>query len=116
MTNARLFAGLALIWGLAIAVGSLMPGEALPSALPWDKLQHALGYGGLALLLYLSGRTRLWALMVSFVFGIAIEYAQCLVPGRMGGDWADILANTLGAVLGLFIATLVQYFGRLSRQ
>ncbi|MCX2524149.1 VanZ family protein [Larsenimonas rhizosphaerae] len=97
-------------WAMAIAIGSLMPGDDLPSHLPWDKLQHGLGYGVLAALLYAAGLTRLQALMSAFVFGVAIEYGQCLVPGRMGGDWEDILANTLGALAGLVLATIIRLY------
>ncbi|WP_106476674.1 VanZ family protein [Phytohalomonas tamaricis] len=104
---ARFWTVLAVLMALAIAVGSLMPAQELPEQMPWDKLQHLTGYGMLALLTCLTGVTRLKTLIMVFVYGVAVEYAQTLAPGRMGGDWADILANTLGALLGIVIATVI---------
>lgn len=104
---ARFWRLLTLLMALAIAVGSLMPADELPEQLPWDKLQHLAGYGALALLACLAGYSRLRTLIGVVAYGIAIEYAQLLAPGRMGGDWHDILANTLGALLGIALASLL---------
>ena len=37
-----------LLLGLALAVGSLMPGPPMPEVAQGDKLMHLLGYGVLA--------------------------------------------------------------------
>jgi len=94
------------VWGLAalsvaaaIAWGSLVPADALPPDLPWDKLNHLAAYAGLAGALGLAG----WRLPVAgtaaVLYGVLIELAQLGVPGRAGGDPLDILANTLGVLL-----------------
>lgn len=93
----RLWAALAVLAALVIAWGSLTPASDLPESLPWDKASHFIGYGGLAGLLGLAGVRLSWALLISVLFGAAIEVAQIPVPGRLGGDLQDILANTLGA-------------------
>lgn len=93
----RLWAVLAVLAALVIAWGSLTPGSELPGSLPWDKASHFIGYAGLAGLLGLAGVRLPWALLISVWFGAAIEFTQIPVPGRLGGDVQDILANTLGA-------------------
>lgn len=87
-------AGLAV---LVIAWGSLTPGSELPETLPWDKASHFIGYAGLAGLVGLAGVRLSLAFLAALLLGTVIEVAQLPVPGRLGGDWADILANGLGA-------------------
>ncbi|TFH87631.1 VanZ family protein [Billgrantia azerbaijanica] len=94
---------LAAIAALAIALGSLMPGSEMPGRLPWDKASHFLGYAGLAGLAGLAGVRLPLAFAASLLYGIAIEYAQLLAPGRSGGDWGDILANGLGAAAAVLL-------------
>lgn len=93
----RLWAGVAVLAALAIALGSLIPGGEMPDRLPWDKANHFLGYAGLAGLLGLAGVRLSLAGGFAVFYGITIEVAQIPVSGRSGGDWADILANGLGA-------------------
>ena len=58
-------------------------------------------------LLLLFG-TRLWwmALLASFAMTTAIEVAQRSIPGRVP-DERDLLANGLGAIVGVFIALVL---------
>ena len=108
----RLWAALAVVGAVAIAIGSLTPGSQMPSNLPWDKLNHFVGYAGLAGLIGLAGLRLPLAFLAAVLFGIAIEVAQIPVPGRSGGDWADILANTLGAAFAvLLLAGARRWFG-----
>ncbi|MFG6158546.1 VanZ family protein [Halomonas sp. 1390] len=93
----RLWAVLAVLAALVIAWGSLTPGSELPGSLPWDKASHFIGYAGLTGLIGLAGVRLPWALLISVLYGAAIEVAQIPVPGRLGGDLQDILANALGA-------------------
>ncbi|MDI5985293.1 VanZ family protein [Halomonas sp. M4R5S39] len=93
----RLWAALAVLGAVAIALGSLTPGSEMPDRLPWDKANHFVGYAGLVGLAGLAGMRLPIAFAVAVLYGIAIEYAQIPVPGRSGGDWHDLLANGLGA-------------------
>lgn len=104
----RAWAGLAALAALVIAVGSLAPGNEMPDSLPWDKANHFIGYGGLAGLVGLAGISMRPAFIGVVAYGIAIEFTQLPVPGRMGGDPLDILANTLGALLGLAVLALLR--------
>ncbi|MFP4138597.1 MAG: VanZ family protein [Halomonas sp.] len=99
----RLWAALAVLAALVIALGSLTPGEAMPSRLPWDKLNHFVGYAGLAGLIGLAGVRLPQALLLAAGYGVAIEFAQLPVAGRSGGDGADILANGLGAAFAVLL-------------
>ena len=99
----RRWAVLASLALLVIAWGSLTPSHELPETLPWDKASHFIGYGGLAGLIGLAGIRLPSAFLAALLLGIAFEFAQALVPGRVGGDWVDILANGLGAAVAALI-------------
>ncbi|WP_416138736.1 VanZ family protein [Halomonas sp. HK25] len=103
-----LWAALAVAGALAIALGSLTPGSQMPSSLPWDKANHFVGYVGLAGLIGLAGVRLPLAFLMAVLFGITIEYAQVPVPGRSGGDWWDILANSLGAGFAVTLLHLLR--------
>ncbi|GHC29482.1 VanZ family protein [Aidingimonas halophila] len=104
----RLWAVLALAAAAVIAFGSLTPGKEMPDTLPWDKLNHFIGYAGLAGLSGLAGWPLRWAFVVVSLYGIAIEFAQLWVPGRLGGDWLDISANVLGAASATGLLHLIR--------
>lgn len=92
-----------LIVGAALYV-CLVPGQELPVALEWnDKLSHFAGHGLMAL--YFSGivaRRSWWKILVFLVmFGIAIELAQYFMHAGREGDPRDVVANSIGALLGL---------------
>ncbi len=98
-----------------IALVSLAPQEALPPVGLWDKLQHLLAYGALALVggVAFPGRRRLLVLGGWLVLlGCALELAQAEIPGRFASI-GDALANAFGVALGL---TAAQWAARLGRQ
>lgn len=104
------FALVALAWAMAVAWGSLAPTSAIPQQLPWDKFNHFVAYAGLAFWLRRSGRHWLTALLVAIGFSILIEYLQLAAPGRDGGDWQDILANSLGACSAWVLARMSHWW------
>jgi hypothetical protein len=67
-------------------------------------------------LLLLFG-TRLWwlALLASFAMTSAIEFAQRSIPGRVP-DGRDLLANGLGAVIGVLIGLVLTMPAALPRR
>ena len=105
----RGWAVLAWLAAAVIAWGSLTPGGDLPPTLPWDKASHFIGYAGLAGLVGLAGIRLPRAFLAVLLLGIAIEVAQLGVPGRSGGDPADMLANALGAGAALLLLWLLRY-------
>lgn len=108
-----------LIWAILILAFSSIPNSELPDFSLWrilsgDKLIHVFLYGILSFLLlgssvkqYIYRRIRYNAMLFSFVtsvcFGVLIEVYQEFVLTDRFGDWADALANGVGAMLGLLL-------------
>lgn len=76
-----------------------------------DGLLHALGYAGLALLLYLTLRrtfrlqsraAAFGSWLIALAYGVADEFHQRFVPGR-NSSVDDLLADALGAGLLLLL-------------
>ena len=104
-----------LWWGLGVALLvaatylCLVPHVELPETFEWnDKVSHLVGHGALAL--YFAGlvpRRSWWKVFVFLVlFGTAIEFAQYAMHVGRDGDPRDVIANSLGAFLGLGLARL----------
>ena len=108
-TLTRLLWGFGLILVALAAYVCLVPGTDLPKAFEWnDKVSHIMGHAALAA--YFSGlvaRRSWWKILLAlFAFGIAVEILQnTMHAGRMG-DPRDVLANTVGVLLGLGLAWL----------
>jgi VanZ family protein len=96
------------VWIVAICAGSLWPlsGPVMPGG---DKIQHLLGYAGLAFLAAQAFRPRPAVWLFASSIGILLEFAQALTPWR-SFEVADMLANALGALLGLLAALLWRMF------
>lgn len=91
------------VWVIAIFYLSLMPAPPQPVQF-WnaDKLEHALSYCLLMLWfcqVYRQRRSRLLLAALLLIMGTAIEYIQGETTYRFF-DYADILSNTTGVVLG----------------
>lgn len=73
----------------------------------WDKSNHALAFAALMFsgyFGYASSRARLVGLWLALLaLGSAIEVAQLYVPNR-SGEWQDLLADSLGLLLGCLLA------------
>ncbi|MEK7408923.1 MAG: VanZ family protein [Acidobacteriota bacterium] len=106
------------IWWLDlafVAATSLLPGRLLmriglgPAAVN-DKGVHFLAYASLAVLPVLGiarPRCALAAAASVVLLGLALEFAQRLVPGR-SFEWADFAANNLGVLAGAAAGLLVR--------
>ncbi|MFM7053169.1 MAG: VanZ family protein [Bacteroidota bacterium] len=108
-----------LIWAILIWAFSSIPNTELPDFSFWrilsgDKLIHVFLYGVLSFLLvgsslkqHMYRRVRYNALTFSLfatsVYGVLIELYQEFVLTDRFGDWADALANFVGALLGLIL-------------
>jgi len=91
------------IWALAVAWTSLLPQDDLPSTLlVSDKVIHLLAYAALGMLAILSGLTRIWAFAAVMGWGLALEVAQGLL-GYRSFEWADLLADGLGASVAIVV-------------
>ena len=87
-----------------------------------DKLEHAAGYGALAVLacgLFAPGRARMAALLWLLLFGVMIELAQGAWAVNRQADAWDVLANAGGIALAAVLfrrANALQWCERMLRQ
>jgi VanZ family protein len=97
----RAVLGAALV---TVAWTSLLPPEDLPQDVAVsDKVVHALAYALLGALVVLSGLRWLPSVVAVVVFGLAVEIAQG-VSGYRSFEWADLLADAVGAAVGAGVA------------
>ena len=86
----------------------LMPVEDVARVHWSDKISHLIGHGTLAL--YFAGlvpRRAWWKIFVFLLLiGVAIEFAQHFMSVGREGDPRDVLANSIGALLGLALGRL----------
>lgn len=83
----------------AITTLSLLPLPELPEVAGGDKLHHIMAYLCLAIPVTVKGEGRLlWFLLFYITWSGAIELIQPFV--NRYGEWADLLANGVGLLLG----------------
>jgi len=94
----------------AITVMSMIPSTQLPNVLDfWDKAQHALAFAILTLtgsIAYPTKRTRIYLGLI--LFAVGIELIQKYFTTTHVGDARDLLADGLGAILGIIIYILLR--------
>lgn len=94
-------------YALLVLILSLFPAppEIKVPVLGWDKLQHALAYAVLTLLIAralgqigCNGKRKwLLAVLVAAAWGGLLEIAQGLFTTCRNADWGDVLADAIGA-------------------
>lgn len=89
----------------AVLYLALAPNPPQSGTLGWDKLNHMLAFAALGSVARL-GTLRPWPWVASALlgFGGLIELLQMLTPTR-SAEWADLLADALGIIIGLALAT-----------
>ena len=105
----------ALFWACFVALNALAlsPAPYLPPDLFnwWDKAQHAIGFGVLAVLAVLAypeaSRLRIALLLIGQ--GVLIEVLQ-YYGGYRFGDWQDAVADGVGVLLGLAMARVMDFW------
>lgn len=109
------WAGLWAALMVLVSVAALSPGNSTPSLSANDKLDHLLAFSALAaaggLALRAGWRSALLVSTSTVAYGGFIEVAQTQIPGRFG-DWADLLADSAGVVLGLGAVLLLRWLWR----
>jgi len=105
---------LTLLIALAIAALTLTPaGAANPGIAGFDKLVHFVAFAALAMPLASARRLPLvWIVLAGLAFDGLIELIQPYV-GR-SAEWADWLADGLGALVGASLVTRISRKRRLS--
>lgn len=106
MNRKRIFQGLFWLWFTAVWVLSMIP-LSVPDVPSGDKVGHFVSYG---LLAWLAGnlepnRLRVW--LGASLMGVVVECVQYLLPWR-SFELLDMLANSTGALLGIFLLILIR--------
>jgi len=107
MNVSRVWWTLGALLVVIAAIVCLVPLPEMPKSFDLnDKVSHLIGHGALAL--YFAGlmpRRSWWKIFVFLLlFGALIEFAQYYMNLGRNGDPRDVLANSLGAALGLLAA------------
>jgi len=96
------------IYLLMVTYVSTTPSIGVPIE-SWDKLLHFLTYGIFAALAYplvRSRKTYCYACVSIVAYSGLMEFIQYFIPGRAMSAY-DMLANTMGVLLGAFIVNAV---------
>jgi VanZ family protein len=92
---------------LLVCYLALVPSPPQEVSMGWDKANHAAAFLALTVAGCLGFRgsrgNLVWVLLGVFGLGCAIEVVQLFVPGRTC-EWQDLLADTAGIALGLFVS------------
>ena len=97
---------------IAINALALSPAPFLPPVFDWwDKLQHAIAFGTLAVLAVLAypkaSRLRIALLLIGQ--GVLIELLQ-YYGGYRFGDWQDAVADGVGVLVGLAMVRVIDFW------
>jgi VanZ family protein len=86
---------------LAVLVLSLLPPDIPEPSTGWDKTNHLLAFGVLAILGLRGWPGRSWHVVAALVgYGALIECLQSLTTYR-DASWLDLLADVIGIGIGL---------------
>jgi len=102
----------ALLWFIVTTVLLVIPGNALPKAPPieipfFDKWVHVVLFGILSWLFCAFAKSipdKVKILVVVIIYGIAMEFVQKYLVINRSFDIVDIVADSIGAVLGVLLA------------
>lgn len=110
-----LFVILSIVWAIVIFIFSSIPGSGLPSNMGfWTIVGHLSEYLLLASLLTLVFKVHnrpMWKVvlivtLISSLYGASDEFHQLFVEGRYS-DFFDWITDTVGAILGSIIASIL---------
>lgn len=112
-----------LFWALSILFLCAIGTEDLPSVgfldlFSFDKFVHAFMFGVLAMTLLvalkrqsrfqlLRKRAIIISLVCSIAYGVLIELLQYFLSTGRSAEFQDLIANTVGSVLGIYFFRLV---------
>lgn len=108
MNYAVVMRWLAIIWTIVILIGCLTPHEDIPGPLiAWnDKVLHVAIFAPFSFLWIQAGFRTNKVLIAGVLLGGLIEALQGLLPINRSADWVDLLADSLGIMVGAGLALL----------
>lgn len=110
MNYLLVFRWLAIIWTIIMLVGCLTPHDHVPSLLmSWsDKLLHVAIFALFSVLWLWAGVSLVTVVVAGVFLGALIEVLQYLLPINRSADWEDLVADAVGAIVGVGLAWLIQ--------
>jgi VanZ family protein len=115
----------AVLWTLIITYLSLTTSTQQPQTFKnADKIVHFTFYFGFVILWYrylvfknsALLKNKIMLVLVSVFFGIAIEFAQKYLTTTRQADIWDVVANSTGSLIGIFVATKLFTTNSLSKK
>ncbi|WP_128544347.1 VanZ family protein [Larkinella soli] len=105
----------AIGWTIAIFLGCAWPNDELPEEIVTvnDKFIHASIFAVWAILWGMVYRLPARLFWIGVLYGFGIECYQGIMPINRTFDWFDLLADSLGVLIGVSAVTFFQR--RLSR-
>jgi VanZ family protein len=93
----------ALIWAFFILIACGVNGSSIPKVsidIELDKIAHFILFLVQAILIYIPQKKNLaWAILISVMYGVLLEFLQMTVFINRSFDYADMLADAIGAVM-----------------
>ena len=96
----------AVLVAVGVAFLSLAESTQMPSVTVNDKLVHGLTYTLLAILWMIPVKRPVWVCLAVTAYGALLELLQHYCTLTRSGEWADVLADFVGALIGVLIVIL----------
>jgi VanZ family protein len=103
----------AITWTVLILVACSWPGSNLPDSpvIGFDKVVHVGLFAGMAFLWSLRYPKQVaQVILAGIAYGIFIEIYQKYMPINRSFDWWDILADSVGVVVGVITVIVFQKY------
>ncbi|NLR61518.1 VanZ family protein [Chitinophaga polysaccharea] len=113
----------ATVWIILILIVCTLPGNDIPTnsffeKVHFDKIVHFGLFGGVVLFLslgiyqqkrYISPATLIMLVIIAAAYGLAIEFIQKYWAIGRSFDIYDVVADTLGAIAGIWVFKIVRH-------
>lgn len=93
---------------VGIAIMSLTESSYMPSVSLNDKVIHALLYAVLAAAWWLAIKRLVWIIVGVTLYGALLELFQHYCTLTRSGEWLDLLADFVGALIGTMIVFIFE--------
>jgi len=98
----------AVLVAVGVALLSLAESTQMPSVSVNDKLVHGLMYTLLGILWMIPVKRPVWVCLGVTAYGALLELLQHYCTLTRSGEWADLLADFIGAFIGVALVALLR--------
>lgn len=100
----------AVLVTVGVAVLSLTESTHMPSVSLNDKVVHGLMYTLLAVLWMIPVRRPIFVRLAVTIYGALLELLQHYCATTRSGEWADVLADMIGVIIGVGVIWLIRRY------